>query len=43
MMIEITAGLQAGQEIVTGPYASLRELKDGVLLKFEDTKGTARP
>jgi HlyD family secretion protein len=43
MMIEITGGLQAGQEIVTGPYASLREIKDGVLLKLEDAKGAARP
>jgi len=43
MMIEITSGLQVGQEIVTGPYASLRELKDGVLLKPEDKKGTAIP
>jgi hypothetical protein len=43
MMIEIKAGLQEGQEIVTGPYASLRELKDGVLLKPEEGKGTATP
>ena len=35
MMIEITSGLQDGQEIITGPYASLRELKDGVLVKPE--------
>ncbi len=40
MMIEITSGLQDGQEIVTGPYASLRELKDGVLVKAEEKKGT---
>ncbi len=39
MMIEITSGLQDGQEIVTGPYASLRELKDGVLVKPEEKKG----
>jgi len=39
MMIEITAGLQDAQEIVTGPYASLRELKDGVLVKAEEKKG----
>ena len=38
MMIEITSGLKEGQEIVTGPYASLRELKDGVLIKAEVTK-----
>lgn len=38
MMIEITSGLKEGQEIVTGPYASLRELKDGVLVKAEVKK-----
>ena len=38
MMIEITSGLQDGQDIVTGPYASLRELKDGVLVKSETKK-----
>jgi HlyD family secretion protein len=43
MMIEITSGLQDGQEIITGPYASLRELKDGVLVKSEEKKGTTTP
>lgn len=38
MMIEITAGLAEGQELVTGPYASLRELKDDVLIKPETKK-----
>jgi HlyD family secretion protein len=38
MMIEITSGLQEGQEIVTGPYAALRELKDGVLIKTDTKK-----
>jgi len=38
MMIEITSGLQEGQDIVTGPYASLRDLKDGVLIKTETKK-----
>ena len=41
MMIEITSGLKEGQEIVTGPYASLRELKDGTLIKTETKKGPA--
>jgi HlyD family secretion protein len=40
MMIEITSGLQEGQDIVTGPYASLRDLKDGVLIKTETKKDT---
>jgi HlyD family secretion protein len=43
MMIEITSGLEEGQEIVTGPYASLRELKDGILIKAEPKKGSATP
>jgi HlyD family secretion protein len=40
MNIEITSGLKQNQEIVTGPYASLRELKDGVLIKSEAKKET---
>jgi HlyD family secretion protein len=36
MMIEISSGLAEGQEVVTGPYAALRELKDGVLVKAEE-------
>ena len=43
MMIEITSGLQEGQEIVTGPYASLRDLKDGTLIKTETKKGGPTP
>ncbi len=33
MYIEITEGLKSGQEFVSGPYAALRELKDGILVK----------
>jgi HlyD family secretion protein len=39
MMIEIVSGLNEGQELVTGPYASLRELKDGVLVQADTKKG----
>ncbi|MDH7493075.1 MAG: efflux RND transporter periplasmic adaptor subunit [Candidatus Saccharicenans sp.] len=35
MMVEIVSGLEEGQEIVTGPYSALRDLKDGNLLKAE--------
>ncbi len=42
MMIEITSGLSENQEIVTGPYSSLRELKDGVLVKPEEKKAAPR-
>jgi HlyD family secretion protein len=35
MMIEVESGLSEGQEIVSGPYSALRDLKDGQLLKIE--------
>jgi len=35
LLIEISAGLQEGQEVIVGPYNSLRELKDGVLIRTE--------
>jgi HlyD family secretion protein len=38
LSIEITAGLQDGQEIVAGPYDVLRALKDGDLIKREPKK-----
>jgi HlyD family secretion protein len=38
MFIEIVSGLKENQEIVTGPYASLRELKDGILIKSDVKK-----
>jgi HlyD family secretion protein len=33
MDVEIIEGLKEGQEIITGPYSALRELKDGQLIK----------
>ena len=38
LMIEIASGLKEGQEIVVGPYESLRQLKDGTLIKPEEKK-----
>jgi HlyD family secretion protein len=38
MMIEITTGLEEGQDIVVGPYSALRQLKDDILLKTEEKK-----
>jgi HlyD family secretion protein len=38
MMIEITSGLEEGQEIVVGPYSALRQLKDDMLIKQEEKK-----
>jgi HlyD family secretion protein len=38
MMIEITTGLEEGQDIVVGPYSALRQLKDDILIKSEEKK-----
>jgi len=38
MMIEITEGLEEGQQIVVGPYNALRQLKDDKLIKHEEKK-----
>lgn len=38
MMIEITEGLEEGQQIVVGPYSALRQLKDESLIKPEERK-----
>ena len=37
-MIEIVRGLQPGQQIVTGPFRALREIKDGDAVRLEDEK-----
>jgi HlyD family secretion protein len=36
--IEVLSGLKEGQEVVTGPYKTLRALKDGALLKRDTQK-----
>ncbi|MGH9559823.1 MAG: efflux RND transporter periplasmic adaptor subunit [Terracidiphilus sp.] len=36
--IEVLSGLNAGQEVVTGPYKVLRDLKGGALLKRDTEK-----
>jgi HlyD family secretion protein len=38
--IEAVSGIEEGQEIVTGPYKTLRTLKSGALLKRDDAKPT---
>ena len=40
--IEVLSGLQPGQEVVIGPYKTLRTLKNGALLK-KDTAPVATP
>jgi HlyD family secretion protein len=39
LLIEVSSGLREGQEVIVGPYNTLRELRDGVLVKPE-TKTT---
>jgi HlyD family secretion protein len=39
--IEVTSGLKAGDEIVTGSYKTLRELKSGALVKPIDANAAA--
>jgi HlyD family secretion protein len=36
--IEVLSGLGQGQEVVTGPYKTLRDLKGGSLLKRDTVK-----
>ena len=39
--IEVLSGLNPGQEVVTGPYKTLRDLKSGSLLKRDTAKPVA--
>ncbi len=38
MNIEIVSGLKENQELISGPYSALRELKDGALVKSDEKK-----
>jgi HlyD family secretion protein len=38
LMIEITSGLDEGQDVVVGPYSALRLLKEDALIKAEEKK-----
>ena len=40
LLIEITSGLEDGQEVVSGPYSALRILKDDSLIKRDKPKDT---
>jgi len=42
LMIEIVSGLAENQEIVSGPYDALRQLKDGALVAAEAKKEEAK-
>jgi HlyD family secretion protein len=39
--MEVVSGLTEGEEIVTGPFTTLRTLKNGALLKRDNTKPTS--
>jgi HlyD family secretion protein len=41
--IEVLSGLSAGEQVVTGPYETLRDLKNGALLKRNPTQLTISP
>ena len=41
--IEVLSGLKEGQEVVIGPYKTLRTLKNGALLKRDTQSATATP
>ncbi len=41
--IEVLSGLKEGDEVVTGPYKTLRTLKNGALLKRDTQPATATP
>jgi len=36
--VEIQSGLSAGDEVITGPFKSLREIKDGDRVRLEEPK-----
>lgn len=38
LLIEITSGLEEGQDVVVGPYSALRLLKDDALIKAEEKR-----
>jgi HlyD family secretion protein len=38
LMVEIVSGVEEGQEIATGPYNALRQLKDNTLIKAEEKR-----
>jgi len=41
--IEVTSGVQPGDEIITGPYRVLRTLKDDATVKRDTTPAGTNP
>jgi len=39
---EVTSGLKEGDAVITGPFSSVRELRDGAAVKVEAAQGTSR-
>jgi HlyD family secretion protein len=40
---EVTEGLKEGEQVIVGPFASVRELRDGAVVKVEAATTTRRP
>ena len=40
--VEIVSGARGGEEIVTGPFRTLRKLYDGETIRKDDGKGPAK-
>jgi HlyD family secretion protein len=38
---EVLSGVKAGDQVIVGPFSSVRELKDGAAVKIEAAKGSA--
>ncbi|MGH9451212.1 MAG: efflux RND transporter periplasmic adaptor subunit [Terriglobia bacterium] len=43
MNVEVTSGLQPGEEIVTGSYSVLRTLKNGTKVRIDNTQANPNP
>jgi HlyD family secretion protein len=39
LYVEIATGLDEGQEVITGPYRTLKNLKANDAVRFEEKKG----
>jgi HlyD family secretion protein len=39
---EVVDGLAAGDQVITGPFASVREIADGTEVKLQETLATGR-
>ena len=40
---EVLSGLKVGDQVITGPFSSVRELKDGAAVKIDTSKPSTTP